>query len=88
MTLDECTGYVRQHLHNHGFRERYGLDIETVPGGNGRLVTTVRAAADRSKGWTAGYAAQLAAALGSLPRSDVRLRPVVDKIVVVWRDGD
>lgn len=85
---NRSTGHVRAHLVNTIGSTTFvaaWLNIQTEPESHGRAATTVRSARTHI-GWTAGQAAQLADALRSLPGADVRLRPVVDKIVVIW-DG-
>jgi RNA 3'-terminal phosphate cyclase len=62
------------------------MRITSEPQGGGRVATTIRNLRSAESPWTATAAANLAHVAGQLPGADVRLRPVVDRVVVVW-DG-
>lgn len=83
LAVTATTARVQQYLVNLGY-PRHTLRVVTQPHAAGR-VTTVRPSA-HGNGWTQPYAENLAEVLRGLPGARVTLRPVVDRIDVVWDD--
>ncbi len=83
--LEALTRIVRDHLRDRGFTVIPSiLEIKSFPAEGEDVLTTVRVA-DRSQGWSQGYADGLKVALRDLPGSPyVKLSPIRDYIEVLW----